>query len=73
MIVRVNVVLNGTVVVDSDCRFDNLIFRVKVSCITSDDGIKVWLAQSLSTTVRFRTTLTRTFILKQLRESLILS
>ena len=48
MIVRVNVVLNGTVVVDSDCRFDNLIFRVKVSCITSDDGIKVWLAQSLS-------------------------
>ena len=46
MIVRVNVVLNKTVV-DSDWSFDNLcpvvIFRVKVSCITSGDGIKLWL------------------------------
>ena len=46
MIVRVNVVLNRTVV-DSDWSFDNLcpvvIFRVKVSCITSGDGIKLWL------------------------------
>ena len=45
MIVRVNVVLNRTVV-DSDWSFDNLcpvvIFRVKVSCITSGDGIKLW-------------------------------
>ena len=47
MIARVNVVLNKTVVVDSDRSFDNLcpvvIFRVKVSCITSGDGIKLWL------------------------------
>ena len=44
MIVRVNVVLNRTVVVDSDWRFDNLyIFSVKVSCITSVDGIILWL------------------------------
>ena len=46
-IARVNVVLNKTVVVDSDWSFDNLcpvvIFRVKVSCITSGDGIKLWL------------------------------
>lgn len=37
MIVRVNVVLNRTIA-DTDCCFDNLavvIFRVKVSCITS--------------------------------------
>ena len=52
MIVRVNVVLNRTVV-DSDCRFDNLclshlqIFRVKVSCITSTDGIPLTLVISL--------------------------
>ena len=43
-----NVVLNRSVV-DSDCRFDNLcvshlqIFRVKVSCITSVDGIPLTL------------------------------
>ena len=47
LIVRVNVVLNRTVVVDSDWRFNNLcgmvIFRVKVSCITSVDGILLWL------------------------------
>ena len=46
MIVWVNEVLNRTVVVDSDCRFDNLcgiIFRVKVSCITSVDGFILWL------------------------------
>ena len=47
LIVRVNVVLNRTVVVDSDWRFNNLcgmvIFRVKVSCITSVDGIILWL------------------------------
>ena len=46
MIVRVNVVLNRTIA-DTDCCFDNLavvIFRVKVSCITSIiDGIKLWL------------------------------
>ena len=47
MIVRVNIVLNRTVV---DCvwRFDNLcavvIFRVKVSCITSIDGTVLNLA-----------------------------
>ena len=44
MIVRVNVVLNRTVVVDNDLRFSNLvvvIFRVKVSFITSVDGIKL--------------------------------
>ena len=58
MIVRVNVVLNKTVVdltvtdVLTTCAV--VIFRVKVSCITSDDGIKLWLdwlAQSPSTTV----------------------
>ena len=45
MIVRVNVVLNRTVV-DSDRCFDNLsvfIFRVKVGCITSVYGTKLWL------------------------------
>ena len=45
MIVRVNVVLNRAIA-DTDCCFDNLavvIFRVKVSCITSIDGIKLWL------------------------------
>ena len=47
MIARVNEVLNRTVVVvvvDSDRGFDNLcgvIFRVKVSCITSVVGIKL--------------------------------
>ena len=45
MIAWENVVLNK--IVDSDWRFDNLcpvvIFRVKVSCITSGDGIKLWL------------------------------
>ena len=44
MIVRVNVVLNRAVV-DSDWSFDNLcpvvIFRVKVSCITSGNGVKL--------------------------------
>ena len=49
LIIRVNVVLNRTVVVDSDWRFNNavVIFRVKVSCITSVDGIilglLIWL------------------------------
>ena len=45
MIVQVNVVLNRTIA-DTDCCLDNLvvvIFRVKVSCITSIDGIKLWL------------------------------
>ena len=45
MIIRVNVVLNKTIA-DTDCCFDNLvvvIFRVKVRCITSIDGIKLWL------------------------------
>lgn len=44
-IVRVSLVLNKTVV-DSDSRFENLaidIFGVKVNCITSFDGIKLWL------------------------------
>ena len=46
LIVRVNVVLNRTVVVDrtdisSTCTV--VIFRVKVSCITSVDGIILWL------------------------------
>ena len=47
MIVRVNEVLNRTVVVvvDSDRGFNNLcgivIFKVKVSCITSGVGIKL--------------------------------
>ena len=40
MIVRVNVVLNRTVVVE-------VIFRVKVSCITSVDGIILWSAMLL--------------------------
>ena len=49
LIVRVNVVLNSTVLVDSKWRLDNLcgrpevIFRVKVSCITPVDGIILWL------------------------------
>ena len=51
LIVRVNVVLNRTVVVDSDRRFYNLcgvvIFRVKVSCITSVDGIIFWFSYVL--------------------------
>ena len=38
LIDRVNVVLNRTVVVDIDS-----IFRIKVSCITSVDGIIFWL------------------------------
>ena len=45
MIVRVNIVLNRTVV-DVDWRFSTapfaaVIFRVKVSCIMSVDGIKL--------------------------------
>ena len=46
MIVQVNVVLNMTVVVHSDRHFSTcavVIFRVKVSCITPVDGIKLWL------------------------------
>ena len=45
MIVQVKVVLNRTIA-DTGCCFDNLavvIFRVKVSCIMSTDGIKLWL------------------------------
>ena len=45
MIVQVTVVLNKTVVV-GDSRLDTcavVIFRVKVSCITLVDGIKLWL------------------------------
>ena len=45
MIVRVNVVLNRTVVVDRVTHVSTtcavFIFRVKVSCITSFDGIKL--------------------------------
>ena len=50
MIVRVNEVLNRTVVVvvDSDRGFNNLcgivIFKVKVSCITSVVGIKLGIS-----------------------------
>ena len=46
LIVRVNVVLTRTVVVDSDWRqiiCAVVIFRVIVSCITSVDGIILWL------------------------------
>ena len=47
LIVRVNVVLNRTVVlwtvtdVSTTCAV--VIFRVKVSCITSADGIILWV------------------------------
>ena len=44
LIVRVNVVLNRTVTdrdVSTNCAV--VIFRVKVSCITSVDGIILWL------------------------------
>ena len=52
MIVRVNVVLNRTVVVDSDWRFNNLCSKSSsgsnwVQCITSVDGIKLWLLTRL--------------------------
>ena len=41
MTVRVNVVLNVTLTdVSTTCAV--VIFRVKVSCITSVDGIKLW-------------------------------
>ena len=43
LIVRVNVVLNRTVVVDVSTTCAVVIFRVKVSCITSVDGIILWL------------------------------
>ena len=47
LIDRVNVVLNRTVVVDSNWRFNNLcgshLQSQKVSCITSVDGIILWL------------------------------
>ena len=46
MIVWVNVVLNWTVVVDSTDVLSTcavVIFKVKVSCITSVDGIILWL------------------------------
>ena len=48
MILRVNVVLNRTVVVDSVTDVSTVtcavvIFRVKLSCITSVDGVILWL------------------------------
>ena len=49
MIVLVNIVLNRTVVVtvvtvtDVSITCAVVIFRVKKSCITSVDGIKLWL------------------------------
>ena len=45
LIVQVNVVLNRTVVVDTDASTTCavVIFRIKVSCITSVDGIIPWL------------------------------
>ena len=64
LIVRVNVVLNRTVVVDSDWRFDNL-------CGSHLQSQRLWSRlskrQSLSTTtVLFRTRFTRTIKLKLL-------
>ena len=72
MIVRVNVVLNRTVVVDSNSGFA-VILRVKVSCryqtLLIDvigqlgrDSIGRLSVKPLSTTVLFRTTLTPTII-----------
>ena len=52
--VRVNVVLNRTVVVDSDWRFSNLavvIFRVKVSFITSVDVVGLSVIPSYTWTL----------------------
>ena len=46
LIVQVNIALNRTVVVDSDCVSTTravVIFRVKVNCITLVDGIILWL------------------------------
>ena len=43
LIVRVNVVVNRTVAVDVSTTCAVVIFRVKVSCITSVDGIILWL------------------------------
>ena len=48
MIVRVNVVLNRTVVVDSDCSFDNLCgsnlqSQSELYHVYSVDGIILWL------------------------------
>ena len=45
MIIWVSVVLNRTVVVNSDGRLTCVvvIFRVKVNCITSVDSSKLWL------------------------------
>ena len=43
MIVWANVVLNRTVVVDSDVSTTCAVVRIKVICIMSVDGIKLWL------------------------------
>ena len=71
MIVRVNVVLNRTVVLDSDLRFDNLcgshLQSQRVTLI-----LKMTTAQAVETsvtvnkTVLFTTTFTRTIILNLL-------
>ena len=56
-IVRLRVVLNGTVVYHN-WYFDNLcgsIFRVNVSCITSTSGIKLWLLTTLVNLVAVQT------------------
>ena len=46
MIVRVNAVLNRTVIdVSTTCAV--VIFTVEVSCITSVDGIKLWSGDSI--------------------------
>ena len=49
MIVQVNVVLNRTLllltVADISTTCAVVIFRVKVSCITSVDGIELWLVR----------------------------
>ena len=77
MIVRVNVVLNRNVVVDSDISttWAVVIFRVKVSCITPVDGIDTthfdceddYTTQVVeTTTVLFGTIFTQTIILNLL-------
>ena len=51
MIVRVNVVLNRTVVLtvtDVSTTFAVVIFKVKVRCITSVDVIKPWSRRRLT-------------------------
>ena len=76
MIVRINVVLNRTVVVDSDLRFDNLCgSNLQSQRVTLT--LKMTTAQAVETsvtvnkTVLFRTTFTRTIILNLLMKWLL--